>query len=274
MTTIAFAGCWHANSTVGISAVRFLAERGVTTLVHTGDFLYSYPVARKFLNELEEECKKLGMTIIVVRGNHDNPDIYRNFTLETNLCRANGEVFTTHGQVDEFARIRPHILHAHDGLTWTWDGVKFGALGGARSIDWKMRTLGESWWMDEVTSPAAIDRIAKEPTDVLIMHDVPFAVPLHFADRMNIPFEWDLAAAEEHRRPLQKAVDGSKPSFVISGHMHARQHEEVTSSGHTFTSVILDRGDYNSIGTPSRAILKDNLLLMEIENGKIKLKEF
>lgn len=52
------------------------------------------------------------------------------------------------------------------GCRWVWNGVRFGAVGGAFSVDWRRRTPGDSWWPDhENVSDTDIERLGSDALD-------------------------------------------------------------------------------------------------------------
>jgi predicted phosphodiesterase len=259
---IAFAGCWHASTETAMRTIPYLHEQGVTHIVHTGDFIYTNPVAQRFLHVVNRELTKRGMQLILVRGNHDDPNILNAATAAT-----------PEGLDHPFTVLKESVFFAPDGTIWEWEGVRFAALGGARSIDWSVRKPGVEWWMDEVTDVDAMERLKNESFQILVTHDVPAGVPLWFADRSDMPSWWDLEGAEAHRVPLGEVVAATRPQAVISGHMHARQEAAVHVPEHDFAykSIILDRGDYfATTKAAAQKIMDANLLIATIENGVIR----
>ena len=69
---------------------------------------------------------------------------------------------------------------ADRGAVWSWHGVRFGALGGAVSIDRSVRVENESWWSTETITDLEVDTlIARAPDglDVPVAHDAPIIPP-------------------------------------------------------------------------------------------------
>lgn len=103
---------------------------------------------------------------MVVGGNHDDPGLLRS-AVERGVNQ------------DGFAALAPRVLHAPNGVQWVWGGVRFGALGGAPSVDHPARVEGVSWWRDEVISEGEIrTRTSGGPVDVMVTHDVPAGLRL------------------------------------------------------------------------------------------------
>lgn len=257
---IAFAGCWHAQTSAAMRSIAYLHAQGVKTIVHTGDFLYTDPVAQRFLHVVNRELASRDMDLVLVRGNHDNPGILAKATKNT-----------PSGLDHPFSVLKERIFFAPDGTTWEWEGVRFAALGGARSVDWSARKPGKEWWIEESTDLAAIEHLKTQEFDILVTHDVPAGIPLHFVDRNDTPSWWDIEGAEAHRIPLGQVVQSARPDYVISGHMHAYQEEVIDSGDFLYSSVILDRGDYIAVTKAAEEqIMKSNLFFMELENGVIQ----
>lgn len=250
MARIAFAGCWHANTGAAFGILDRLAKDGVHRVIHTGDFLYTGNTAKRFLHKVNRHLTNLGSELVLVRGNHDNP-------LLLNSMAKTGEKTS-----DGLVHLTEKILFAPDGTLWNEGRFRMAALGGARSVDWKDRAPGKEWWIDEVPEVAAIEKLSKESFDVLVTHDVPYPIPLDFLSREDIPTWWDLEDAEYHRRLLEPVFDTARPDLVVSGHMHTRADQFVTlANGHTFKSVVLDRGDWSSY--PSEKDYENNVLIID-----------
>lgn len=98
------------------------------------------------------------MTVYAIGGNHENAD-------EVQLFEANPDE-------DGFVTLRPHVRWVPRGQRWTWTGVRFGALGGAFSLDWRTRTIGTTWWPTrEELGDTDVERLGDAPLDVLLTHD-------------------------------------------------------------------------------------------------------
>ena len=219
-TRVAFAGCWHGRYDLIGPVMQAAATAGADVLVHTGDFLYDNPTAGKALYVIDEWAKRLNMPVVAVRGNHDNPALYHKAVVATR--RRNKTKDGTLRVPDGFARLSEHVLHAPNGLTWVWNGVRFGALGGAFSVDRAARMVDVSYWSGEVVTPRDVSTLTQAgPIDVLVTHDVPTGAVLNLP--ATRPEWWDIENAEKHRLLLRKAVDAVRPSWVVAGHMHLRQ---------------------------------------------------
>jgi hypothetical protein len=191
-------------------------------VLQLGDFGYwpHVDAGQLFLDRVERVAERTGVTFVWVDGNHENHDALRQLTAGA-------------PEADGFVAVRPHVRYAPRGHRWTWRGRRFGALGGAFSLDWRVRTPGQSWWAEEVPTPADVERLGDEPLDVLVTHDA----PLQRRERplaTPIP-EADLAVARAVRRLLAGAVARTRPALVLHGHWHRRYsavHEGVRIEGY------------------------------------------
>jgi hypothetical protein len=97
------------------------------------------------------------------------------------------------------------------GLRWDWRGVRFGALGGAFSVDRRERVEGESWWWAEVISDADVERLGDARLDVLVTRDAPEGVPLR---GLGLP-PVDQVLAGEVRARIRSAVESTEPRLTV-----------------------------------------------------------
>ena len=123
----------------------------------------------------EEEQKLLDWyndkpwTTLFCDGNHDNFDLLSKHPME----EWNG------GKVH---RIRPKVLHLMRGQVFTIEGKTFFVMGGASSIDKEYRTVGLSWWAEELPSVremeegfANLEKVGYK-VDYVITHSAPTTV--------------------------------------------------------------------------------------------------
>lgn len=147
-----------------------------------------------------------------IDGNHENHD-------------ALAEVDQS---ADGTVAINDRCRYLPRGLRWEWRGVRFGALGGAFSVDRRERVEGESWWAGEITSDADVQRLGEDPLDVLVTHDAPDGVPLK---GLGLPVV-NQVLADEVRARLRSAVESTEPNLLLHGHWHHRYSHELTWPTH------------------------------------------
>ena len=118
-----------------------------------------------WLNWLE----KKNFTTLFVDGNHENFAALSQYE----ECSWNG------GKV-QF--IRPSVIHLMRGYVFDLEGIKIFAMGGARSSDRMFRTIGKSWWPQEMPNAEEIRRarqnlaINDNQVDIMITHDAPQSI--------------------------------------------------------------------------------------------------
>lgn len=108
------------------------AELGCDAVLQLGDFGYwpHVPDVLKFLRRVTSSAVRFDQTVYWIDGNHEN---------HAALC-------TLPATADGFVELTDRCVYLPRGHRWTWNGVRFGALGGAFSIDWRERRVGTSWW--------------------------------------------------------------------------------------------------------------------------------
>lgn len=253
-TRVAFAGCWHGKSQYVEETLRAARAAGAEAVVHTGDFLYTSPAANESLTVMERVASDLGLFVVAVRGNHDEPALFQRAVTATRR-RNRAQVVA-----DGFARLSPHVLHAPNGLRWTWRGVGFVALGGAYSVDRPARVEGATYWAGETATTREINEVKRGGhAHVMITHDIPTGANVPMP--VKRPEWWDVAGAEADRQRLQSAVEVVRPHWVIGGHLHIRHTGGMWLNGaHQVRVEVLDKIE-NGIG--------GNLLIADLVDGSV-----
>jgi hypothetical protein len=128
-------------------------------------------------------------------GNHENHWSLKELT--------NNEIF-------------PNVFYMKRGSTLTLpDGRVVLFMGGAYSIDKKLRTMGYDWFPEEVISQKDVESIhGNMKVDIVISHTCPFAFDVpespNFGDKINDP----------SRHALSLILRVCKPSLWYFGHWH------------------------------------------------------
>lgn len=188
-------------------------------LIHVGDAGEGYggqSLADDYhLGQLEKYCEKNNGKILIVRGNHSNPDYY----------------FPPHW-TEKFK----HISFVPDYTYLTLNDKKFLFVGGGLSID-RVRSLQEmrdggftSYWKNEnFILPEFYHELPK--CDVLVTH-IPTTKTYPFVgfDRIRYyllndpPLEQELVEEKEKAYKLCQQV---KPKLSLFGHWHTSHTEEI-----------------------------------------------
>lgn len=126
------------GDTHGNGFSRFIKAKlnGIETLIVCGDFGYIWSDIQnnnKNLNLMD----KIGIQILFVDGNHENFELLNKFPLK-------------HWNGGWIHKIRNNVIHLMRGEVYNIKGKTIAVMGGANSIDKKMRIEGQSWWKEEL----------------------------------------------------------------------------------------------------------------------------
>lgn len=170
-------------------------------LLHVGDIGVGFShkdLDHKMFDLLNDEFGKRGISFFGVRGNHDDPSYF------------NGQIHKS-----QFTLL-PDYSH------FNINGEKFLFVGGAISIDRRIRIPTVSWWEDEefILKPELC-----EECDVLITHAAPDWIGPN--DKAGIaewckndPSLWGECVAE--RQGMNKLIRLTRPKSHFCGHLHCR----------------------------------------------------
>ncbi len=238
-TRLLIAGDTHGNR----SFVAYLAKQAVAQrccgIVQLGDFGFwpdpyehhTITLDETWLSSVAEIVAEHRLWMRVIDGNHD-------FT---------PGVLASYKTRDQIVALRDGVLDwARRGARWKWCTTRFGALGGAVSIDRHIRTPGHTWWPEEGIDEADVERLGSEPLDVLLTHDAPLgAIERHV--RPLFPDQ----ACRDNRQLVEAARKATRAKLVIHGHFHHRYSE--TMSAPPARVEGLDADSAANMGRPERA---------------------
>lgn len=212
------AGDTHGNAWWINQLAELAYAYGCDGVLQLGDYGF-WPHATwgdEFMAKVDASLAFFGLTLWWIDGNHENHT-------------ALGERARS-GERDEWGAVftSEHTRWFPRGHRWSWGGMAFGALGGAFSIDWRLRTPGRSWWPEEVTTEADVERLGGDRLDVLLCHDAPAGFPANHPARVDPA---DEARSHEVRMLLAEAVTATQPRIVLHGHWHRRHSTELTLPG-------------------------------------------
>lgn len=200
------AGDWHGNRSWARVSCEAAARSGCIALVQLGDFGLWPGREDTWLDHVDGCARDAGVEVVWIDGNHENHDALDEWRSKRD---ARGLV-----------RMRDHVTWATRGSRWEWHGVRFGALGGAVSLDRFLRRQGKSWWPQESISPADLERLGHDRLDVLVTHTPPS--PLE-ASSQRFPFPEEVLADDRlARSKVDEAVRRTRPTLVAHGHLHVR----------------------------------------------------
>ena len=231
--TVGVAGDWHGNTRWAVRALADFRDAGVTTVWHLGDFgLWPGPTGNDYLDAIEGACVRLGITILVTPGNHED---------YAQLAQVPGVPLW----------VRDHIAFLPRGHRFTVNGWHVLSFGGAPSIDFEFREEGVSWWPAELPADDEVDAaIAGGPCDILLLHESANAPHLTGAVSRIVGSNssgWSdqgLAYARLGRERITRLRAGVRPHMALHGHYHVA---DIAKHGDGSWTVSLggDGGDGN-----------------------------
>lgn len=208
---VLLAGDWHGNTGWAETCLRTAADSGCEAVLQLGDFGLWPGRADEYLDRLDSAAGAAGVRLVWIDGNHEDHDALDRWRSGVDLA-------------DPVA-MREHVAWAGRGSRWTWSGRRFGALGGAVSIDRFLRRPGVNWWPQEKVTAADVERLGDGPLDVLATHAAPGAVTFTVPPRLRLPASI-IADAREVRTLLDGAVAATGAGLVVFGHHHMRVRSE------------------------------------------------
>ena len=206
ISTIYVAGDWHGNISWASSCLREAKENQIDLILQVGDFGYWEHTNEGvyYLDKLSENAVLRGVQIVWLDGNHENHTLLR-------------EKYADAEKSDEgFWKIRENIWYSPRGNVFEWYGKRIMTLGGAFSIDRKFRTLGKSFWAEEMITPEE-EFFAKQAgkIDYLFTHDAPTTIPTPL-----YKVDYDSLA---QRQAVSRVADATRPSVWFHGHYHSKE---------------------------------------------------
>lgn len=230
MTLVGLAGDWHGNRAWAAARILSLADRGVDTLLHVGDFgVWPGSGGVRYLEGVEATCRRYGVTIYVTAGNHE--DWPRLLASPLEQRDDLGDLIWLSDHVAVFPRDPA-------GHRFEIGGRSFLSLGGAPSLDFEWRIPGETWWPEEMLSRETVERVVADgPADVMIAHDAPghpWQTPRVASICATNPLGWSstaLSYAAVGRNRITQAFLGVRPRVFVHGHYHVADEAAVDVPG-------------------------------------------
>jgi predicted phosphodiesterase len=197
----------HGNYPFVKQAMELAVSAECELAISLGDFGFwpTSPTARgkRFDNRVKKLVKTLGIPLWVIDGNHDFPGVEP------------GD-----GGYKWVTDVGGDFQHLSRGSTFDLAGVRFGIMGGAISVDRGRRTLGRSYWIEEMVNDLDVERAVNNGrVDVWLTHDA-VGLPPTIEPRPWPPhLQADLNVQAEKMRTVFNAV---KPQLHVHGHFHYR----------------------------------------------------
>lgn len=226
---VALAGDWHSNLGHAVGSIERLAQMGVRTLLHLGDFsLWPGSFGARYIRRVSQACDEHDITIYITDGNH-----------EDHSCLALIE------PVSGIRWITDRIGYFERGHRWKWDNTDFVSLGGAPSVNRADLSEGRDWWPGEQITDADVTKASsRDHAHVMLTHDSPDPGmrTVEGIIRHN-PQGWPREALEyaaEGRARLTVAVHAVRPLLLVHGHHHVVDRAIVhVPGGHDHATEIV-----------------------------------
>lgn len=224
---VMFLGDVHGNLHHLYKAIEYCKLHNVKQILQLGDFGFweQTKLGIQFLNETNIFLTNSNIKLDFIDGNHENHNILRDgrYPLE------NGK-----------RQIRSNISHLERGTVHLYGNSKVAALGGAWSIDKKMRTDGFDWFDTEEATLTDVEKFDGLKADILMSHDAPMAVNLNEVCLKVRGYEYKPYIEGQNQRLLiQKAINMLGVKDVYHGHHHMRYKTKL-SNGVTVTGLDCD----------------------------------
>lgn len=212
MPQVLLVGDLHGSPDALVEAFQMAYEHRVQAIIQLGDYGYGWRLDGNgecsFAELTSEMALEASIPFYFIDGNHENFDL-----LETKPVGSDG-----------LRLVAWMVWHIPRGATLKVGETTFLALGGAYSVDKPHRTLGVSWWPQEMITQDDVDKaILAGPADVLLTHDVPYGIQddLELISRLNSMF--GIGAAErslDNQRLISKVLASCGAQRVFHGHLH------------------------------------------------------
>lgn len=215
---IMFLGDSHADKVFVKRALGVCKELGIDQIVQVGDFGFwvGDRNGKIFLQEVSDYSVKLGIPIYWLAGNHEDYNYI-------------DRLIDEHGRSD-FIETHPNLFYIPSGFAWDWDGLRFGCLSGAFSIDRDRRTEGFDWFPQEMPDLTLIEGLGE--LDILLSHDSPIVPTMIYASG-NFKRH---PQSEESQKTVYDALVRTKPYLQVVGHWHHNERMLVAGA----TVQVLD----------------------------------
>lgn len=209
---LAFIGDVHGNERYIRSLKGYLETNEVDRVIQVGDMGILWRHSDPDECPVTQAVESLGVEWWFIDGNHDNHVNLRN----------------------RDPQITDNIRYIPRGTVEEIDGVRFGFLGGAYSIDKDYRSEGLNWWPEETPTREEAEPLMGEDLDILVTHDIPDTFkPARY---MNVGAEHE-AASKPTRELIQEVVNATNPAHVFSGHWHQHNVQMVGTTKMTILDM-------------------------------------
>ncbi|WP_171041381.1 metallophosphoesterase family protein [Sinomonas susongensis] len=237
---ILIAGDWHRDAHWAVETIKAARQQGLRHVIHLGDLGafwpsdYPEPPSRTnslgkaygFTRSLSDAVRDANIKFMFIDGNNDNHEFLAQLPRRRRRARMMG------------------LTYLPRGTRFRLGGRRFGALGGAYSLDRGQRRHHVDWWPEEEPTAEDVRRLGDRRLDVLLAHEVPASVELPASFPVRPETE---AEANRTRELVQAAVEATRPAQLFAGHWHQRLTVPVPGSDTVLQVLDMQRRLGNSV---------------------------
>jgi predicted phosphodiesterase len=219
---VLLAGDTHGNPTALRDIFYDAVTMGAKTIIQCGDFGFGWSMDKDDICQFSLLASLLSEEYDIdfywLDGNHENYDKL--------------EVLP----IDPVTGLRPilsRVTHLPRGSTLKIGNTTFRAFGGAHSVDKYHRTMGISWWPQELITDDDVEKaLSAGPADIFLSHDAPLGV--QNVENLTAKLtHWGREATEKslaNQERVREALDASGATVAFHGHLH-QSYERVLDTG-------------------------------------------
>ena len=203
-----FVGDLHGDLTTADRVITKAKDTNCDEIVQVGDWGFMWP-SRNESTELSSMLVDKNIRMRFIDGNHDwHPKLQ---ALRPS-CEDNAG---------------PNLTYQHRGTMHEYkDGTRLLFMGGAPSIDRRVRIEHVSWWKEEMITEADVEAALKwkgTPIDVLVTHDSSTHPP-GIKETNNMSFN---ISAQICHAAVDKLIHELSPALHVHGHYHMRYSDKI-----------------------------------------------
>lgn len=230
---VLFGGDSHADSNY-IDYLYFRAKKmSADRIFVLGDFGFWPRMAGgvAFLEHVREVSEDYGIPLYWLDGNHEDHEKLADLTGDGHI---RDRFIPTAYMTSSGRQVADKVLYSPRGHVWEWDGITFGSMGGAFSIDRDFRDLGFDFFYEELITVEDVNYVKEQDkrVDVMLSHDTPASVDMA-AEMMMHGRQPNTGS---NRDLLEQVRSVWQPRTILHGHWHLCYSQAVGD----FTSRGLD----------------------------------
>lgn len=217
-------GDFHGDTGHALLMEKVAKRYDCSAILQCGDYGYwpRHEWGRKFMEKVPYRST---LPTFWIDGNHE--DFHALYDLI-----GSGDIEPT---PSGFYEVRRNQFYIPRGTCWTWGKTTFIGCGGGYSIDRYHRTLGDTYFNEELITQRDFLKVVSENSkcDVLVTHDAPLHAPLQDDYKAD-------PTTEANRFAVYKMMQYLDPKYLFHGHYHSYYTYQF---GDRTTVVGLDRNE-------------------------------